>query len=345
MSWQARVSTLLVRWGVRPVVELVPDTVSVARTARRLLCVFTDLCCRPHPEATIVRVAAPAPDGIEVRGEWVLPPGTPPPETVGGIGDGVPGGGVPDLRGGAVFYIHGSGYTVASARTHRAITSRLAVWTGRPVFACDYRLAPVHRFPAAADDVDAAFTWLIDHGARPDQVVIAGDSAGVQLGLALAAEYTARTQSPAVAALLFFSPLVDLSLARVREWESGRRRDPLVSAARVERLLRVYLDGAEMTSPRLRFTSEGLRGLPPMQIHVSDAEFLYADTRHLVEMIEAADGQTELQLWPGQLHVFQALPGFVPEATHSLRAAATFAHHHLERARPTDNRPVTDDPA
>ena len=100
--------------------------------------------------------------GPSPRGEWVRGPGA-------------------EREDGVVLYVHGSAYTICSARTHRGITTRLSAKTGLPVFACDYRLAPNHRFPAAADDVRAAYDWLINEGHDPERIVLAGDSAGFLL--------------------------------------------------------------------------------------------------------------------------------------------------------------------
>lgn len=318
VSWQARVCAHVVRWTVRPLIELVPDTDIVIRSTRRALRAFTDVWSRPHPAVTIRAVRAVASADIEVRGEWVLPPASV--------------DGRPDLSRGVVFYVHGSGYAVASARTHRAITSRLAVRSGRPVFACDYRLAPSHRHPAAAEDVAGAFEWLRMQGAEPSSTVLAGDSAGGQLALALACELTRTGAGPA--GLLLFSPLIDLTLAEARRWEGERRSDPLVSVRRVERLLALYLDGADPASAGLEVTPESLAGLPTVQIHVSGSEFLCGDARYLATSIASAGGDVCLLEWPGQLHVFQALAGFVPEATRSLREAASFVRGRLDPVGP-----------
>src|SRR5207302_896613 len=75
--------------------------------------------------------------------EWLVPPGAEP---------------------GVVLYLHGGGYVSCSAATHRPITTTIARLTGRRVLAVDYRRAPEHRFPAALDDVEAAYRWLLDSG-------------------------------------------------------------------------------------------------------------------------------------------------------------------------------------
>jgi acetyl esterase/lipase len=86
-------------------------------------------------------------------------------------GEWVYGVGVPrDQADTAIFFVHGSGYALCSPRTHRRLTSWLSRLTGLPVFSVDYRLAPRHRFPSAADDVRSGWDWLIrDHGRAPER--------------------------------------------------------------------------------------------------------------------------------------------------------------------------------
>ena len=84
-----------------------------------------------------------------------------------------------------IMYIHGGGYVSCSPRTHRPITAALARMTRLPVFAADYRLAPESRFPAAVNDVYTAYKWLSAHN-NGKPIILAGDSAGGGLALALA---------------------------------------------------------------------------------------------------------------------------------------------------------------
>ena len=259
-------------------------------------------------------------DRARVRGEWVHAPDTgTTSETSSPAGPG------------AVFYVHGSGFAVASARTHRGITSRLARMSGLPVFACDYRLAPSHRFPAAADDVATAFDWMLEQGVDSTRVVLAGDSAGGHLAVDLAAQLR-RTGRSGPAGLVLFSPLIDLSLARARSRERRTGRDPMVSAARARRLVSHYTREADPDSPRLQFTRDTVAGLAPMLIHAGGAEVLADDATHLATLVRAAGGEATLRLWPGQVHVFQAMTGVLPEATHALREAAAFIHGCLPEA-------------
>ncbi|MBD1320646.1 alpha/beta hydrolase [Gordonia hankookensis] len=238
------------------------------------------------------------------RGEWVYPPGTEKSRQV-------------------VLYVHGSGYAICSARTHRGMVARLAHLTRMPFFSVDYRLAPEHPFPAAADDVEAAYRWLQDIGYRAENITLAGDSAGGHLIVDLLAE-NVRHGRPQPRSVLLMSPLIDLTLqlARRREREVGP--DPLISARAARRLVRHYTDGQPDDLPRLRLTLDHADDLPPTLIQVGGAEMLVADAQEAQWMLTTAGGVCDLQIWPGQSHVFQALPLLIPEATPALAAAASF---------------------
>ena len=84
----------------------------------------------------------------------------------------------------AVLYLHGGGFTIGSATTHRALATGLAVASGATVHLLDYRLAPEHPFPAALDDALAAWRELTDE-TDPGRTALAGDSAGGWLALKL----------------------------------------------------------------------------------------------------------------------------------------------------------------
>lgn len=153
------------------------------------------------------------PDGRRIVGDWVR-------------GAGVAGGlersdsGIRPDTDTCIYYLHGSGYALCSARTHRRLTAWLSRLTGLPVFCLDYRLAPRHRFPTAAVDVRAGWDWLCTgEPFAPDRIVIAGDSAGGHLAVDLLLQ--PDVEHPAGVAL--FSPLADLTFGLARTRESLRR--------------------------------------------------------------------------------------------------------------------------
>lgn len=220
--------------------------------------------------------------------------------------------------GRAIYYVHGSGYALCSPRTHRRLAGWLSTLTGLPVFSVDYRLAPRHRFPTAADDVRTGWDWLTQM-LPADALIIAGDSAGGHLAVDLLLQ--PDTAHPA--GLVLFSPLVDLSFARARECER-RRRDPAIRARDARRLVELYCAAIEPAHPRLELAVATGRRLPATLIQAGGAEMLAGDARVLATDIRAAGGSCELQIWPDQVHVFQALPRLTPEAVPAMRAVAAF---------------------
>ncbi|WP_245975974.1 alpha/beta hydrolase [Amycolatopsis palatopharyngis] len=253
------------------------------------------------------------PAGSGPRGEWVRGPGV--------VRNDV-----------AVFYVHGSGYVLCSARTHRGLTSRVSAGTGVPVFACDYRLAPRHRFPSAADDVRAAYDWLVAEVGDPGRIVLAGDSAGGHLAVDLTLQLL-REGRPPPAALALFSPLFDPTFALAAE-RDRLRRDPMISAARAARLIRLYARDADPRSPRLRLSGDDVTGFPPTLIQAGGREMLAADAEALARVLRRAGSDCELEIVPGQMHVFQALPRLIPEGRAALERACEFLAARLPPVAP-----------
>ncbi|MEV6774070.1 alpha/beta hydrolase [Nocardia sp. NPDC051030] len=252
----------------------------------------------PLPGTRVARVRTG-----DVRGEWVRAAGV-------------------EFGDKAIYYIHGSGYVVCSARTHRGLASRLSKLSGLPVFLIDYRLAPEHRFPAAADDVEAGYRWLLGNGYRAADLVIGGDSAGGHLALDLLLQ-NLRNETPQPAGVFMYSPLMDLTLTLAE----GRDRvlaDPMAPARTGRRLLELYTEGQRADSPRLRLSVPRGAELPPLLVQASAGEMLADDARYVHDMVTAAGGRSELELWPGRIHVFQALPLLVPEAVQALRRTREF---------------------
>jgi len=227
----------------------------------------------------------------------------------------------------AIYFVHGSGYALCSPRTHRRLTAWLSSLTGLPVFSVDYRLAPRHRFPAAALDVRAGWDWLLgEQHLSPDRLVIAGDSAGGHL----AADLLLQSDVEHPATVVLFSPLADLTFARSRARET-LRRDPAIRAADAARLIALYCGDTDPSHPRLRLDVAGGRRMPPTLIQAGGAEMLVSDARALAADITAAGGSCELEVWPDQVHVFQALPKLAPEAVPAMRRAGSFISESLRR--------------
>jgi acetyl esterase/lipase len=223
---------------------------------------------------------------------------------------------------GAVLYLHGGAYVFCSPRTHRPITSRLALDCGLPVLAPKYRLAPEHPFPAALDDALAAYQWLLDRGTSASRIVVAGDSAGGHLSATLVAELC-RTGLPAPAGVVLFSPWADLTCELATAWDR-ECRDPYIVPALGRRFGRLYAGEHDFEDPRLALLSCSTEGLPPFFIQAGGADALRSDAEHLAQALIKIGVTCELQIWRGQMHVFQMLHVLVPEARAAMRETGRF---------------------
>lgn len=221
-----------------------------------------------------------------------------------------------------MLYLHGGGYFACSPRTHRPVTCAFAR-QGFRVFAPDYRLAPEHVFPAALEDANAAYFGLLEN-TPADGIVVAGDSAGGGLSLALlVALRDARAPLPAAAAL--FSPWTDLA-ATGESIVCNNESCAMFFGADIGRSAAIYLGTADPRSPLASPLYADLRGLPPLVIHAGTHEVLRDDSTRFAERAASAGVRVELKLWPVVPHVWQLFWPLMPEARQSVREAAAFLH-------------------
>lgn len=286
------------RWTLRLINNAIPTNKPGVWFARRLIAVIMTTLGSMPTGTRVIAVDAPG-----VRGEWVLGPGV-------GFGPR------------AAYYVHGSGYVLCSTRTHRKLVARFSQATGLPVFSVDYRLAPENRFPAAARDVESGYRWLLAQGRAATDIVIAADSAGGHLSCDM---LLAHADEPGFqpAALVLFSPLIDLTLTLAAQQEKVRP-DPAVSAAAARRLVDLYVRGQDPRNERLQLDFARADRLPPVLTQVGGFEMLSADARYLDAEIRRHGGTSTVQVWPGMVHVFQALPRLAPQAKPALRHVAAF---------------------
>jgi cation diffusion facilitator CzcD-associated flavoprotein CzcO/acetyl esterase/lipase len=222
---------------------------------------------------------------------------------------------------GVILYLHGGAFCLGSPGTHRSITTRLAAESGLAVWVPDYRLAPEHPYPAALDDALACYEALLAQGTGPDQIVLAGDSAGGALVLALALRLKERGIAMP-AGLLLISPMTDPGLTG-STFESRRGKDPMVRAGWLAHALRWYACPATVSAHRPLDTD--LAGLPPMLVQVGDDEILLADSARLARRAAECGVSCQLEVYEQRWHVFHLSSFFLRSARMALRRLAAFA--------------------
>lgn len=227
-----------------------------------------------------------------------------------------------DEGAGALLYLHGGGFLFGGLRTHRHLVAALSAACGLPALLLDYRRAPEHPFPAAADDALAGYQWLLDQGFAPDKIVVLGDSAGGFLTASLLADLN-RRKLPMPAAAVLFSPFLDLSCIDLASRDAARR-DPFIPPARAVEAGLTYAGEFAFTHRRLNVFKGNKRRWPPVLIQVGDTECLLGDSERLCQSITAAGGHCELQVWPGQVHVFPAFFPLIPEGRLAIRYVGKF---------------------
>jgi monoterpene epsilon-lactone hydrolase len=225
-----------------------------------------------------------------------------------------------------ILYLHGGGYVICSADTHRGLAGRVAQSSRSRLLLIDYRLAPEHPFPAALEDSLAAYHWLLDQGLPPEKLVIGGDSAGG--GLTLATTLALRQAGePLPAALFLISPWTDLTFSgdSVR---TRAGRDPLL-AVRDDWLSRSYAGQKELTDPLISPLFADLHGLPPLYIQVGTEEILFDDSTRLEARALQAGLEVRLDTWEGMWHVFQAYAPYIPESQQAIDRIGEFVRKHV----------------
>ena len=111
-----------------------------------------------------------------------------------------------------ILYCHGGGYSTGSPLYARTLTTKLASQLSMDVFCFDYRLAPEHPYPAAVDDAQAAWDYLMLQGYGAKDIFVAGDSAGGNLALALGLRLK-KQKRMLPAGFVLMSPWTDLPVS------------------------------------------------------------------------------------------------------------------------------------
>ncbi len=234
---------------------------------------------------------------------------------------------------GWVYYIHGGGFTLGTARERREITQFIADKCGYDCVSTDYRLAPENRWPAQLYDCLASYSDFAARCTDPENIVLMGESAGGMLVLSLAltlkkqAPKHPKNAAPMPKALVVLSPC----LTHAEHFPSHKNNidtDYILSDMILNGLYEP-LFGADVSEEMLKDPIVSplygdYSGLPPVFISCTDAETLYDDARELYRRLKEAGHIAGFDMQEGCCHAFQIHPAMMPEAEASLRKAFEF---------------------
>ena len=223
------------------------------------------------------------------------------------------------------IYIHGGGFRTLSRRTHWIMALAFAR-RGYLTFNIDYRLAPKHPFPAAAEDVCAALRWIWDnassYGGDLERTVVSGESAGGNLATALASMCCWRRDEPYAREVFDLNVvpkavLPACGILEVHEPERylQRERLPFWIRDRISKVCTSYLPADEddathlqMASPLRWIERAGPpdRPLPPFFAPCGTRDPILDDTRRLGRALERRGVDHEIPIYVGGIHAFHA---------------------------------------
>jgi acetyl esterase len=292
--------------GLNAVYPRLGTEVHDAAEARRLFGEMPRVDVEPLPVARVEDRTIPGPDqDIPVRIYW--------PEAEPGDGAGPP----------VVVFFHGGGWVLCGLDSHDQLCRMMTRDTGVITVSVDYRLAPDHRFPAAAEDAYAATGWAADHagelGGDPARLAVAGDSAGGNLAAATA--LMARDRGgPALAFQLLVYPVVDhrQDTPSCRENAQGF----FLTADHMRWYWQQYLGDGDGSHPYASpVLADDLTALPPAHVVTAACDPLRDEGEAYGRRLREAGVAAEVRRYDGMFHGFFGMRDLLPAAAEAQAAA------------------------
>lgn len=219
----------------------------------------------------------------------------------------------PDM-GKMILQLHGGGYMGAVRNAYYVFAGLYnEVSHGYSVLTPDYRVAPENPYPAALEDALAAYQWLLDKGFFGEQIILAGDSAGGGLAMALCM-YLRDHRMPMPDGIIAMSPWTDLT-ASGESYDTNYEKDPLFGNTRESIIYENdYPGDHDKMDPYISPLFGDFRGFPPMLIQAGSIEMLLSDSVSAAAKAREQGVRVRLSVYEGMFHVFQMAYKGIPES-------------------------------
>jgi acetyl esterase len=234
-----------------------------------------------------------------------------------------------------VLHLHGGGFVVGGPIQYDWVCGELAHGLGATVVSVDYRKAPEHPAPAAAEDAAAVCRWLLQGGGEalgaPGPMVVGGDSAGGNLS-AIAAIAARDAGLDGLVAQLLIYPATDLTMTSASATQLTH--EPLLHRSDMEAFCDTYLAGAVAgDDPRVSpLYVASLEGLAPACVQIATCDPLRDEGRAYAEKLEAAGVRVQLTEYAHMPHGFTSTPGLTKQARRAVVELVGFARGAIEDA-------------
>lgn len=235
-----------------------------------------------------------------------------------------------------LLYFHGGGYVLGSPESHYSLVSYLADITKTTVYVPDYRLGPENKFPAQLEDGVSCYDFLIDNlGYSPEQIAIAGDSAGGHLALITLLKLK-ETNKPLPSCLALLSPWTDPNGSGDTYTYEMAERDVLLGPMfkkiwdSGDKLYNFYLNDEDMdeNNPYVVPYVGNYEDCPPIMIQVGTEECLLSDSIRLRDKLELDGCEHEYYEWEGMYHVFH-IDVRIPETIQAFNQIGDFLKKYI----------------
>lgn len=229
---------------------------------------------------------------------------------------------------GTLIYLHGGGYALGSAEGYRGLVAHLATEAGMTAIIPDYSRAPEARYPIALEQMVAVYSRLLEDGLDPKSTVIAGDSAGGGLTLALAMALRDRGIA-APAALGLICPWANLAIDI--DQLRPKLRDPLILPSMTAEWAPQYAGTVDPMSPGISPVYGDMTDLPPIVMQTAGDDPIRCDALDIARAVVAAGtGTVDHRVFESLWHVFHLQVSVLPEAREAVADLGAKLRSHVQ---------------